>query len=66
MEKDLIKSAKKLNEEELAVLAEKVLNKSLLEYQKEKLRKEIDKSLQERNKEEFLRLTGELKRISCF
>ncbi|WP_077213436.1 IDEAL domain-containing protein [Bacillus dakarensis] len=66
MEKDLIKSAKKLSEEELALMAEKVLNKSLLEYQKEKLRKEIDKSLQERNKEEFLRLTGELKRISCF
>ena len=66
MEKDLIKSAKKMSEEELSKLAEKVLNKSLLEYQKEKLRKEIDKSLLERNKEEFLRLTGELKRISCF
>lgn len=44
--------------------AEMVLNKALLDFRKEQLRKEIDRSLEERNKEEFLRLTEELKKIS--
>ncbi|MEJ9230269.1 IDEAL domain-containing protein [Peribacillus butanolivorans] len=44
--------------------AEMVLNKSLLNFRKEQIRKEIDQSLQDQNKEEFLRLTEELKNIS--
>lgn len=44
-------------------LAEMVLNKALLDFRKEQLRKEIDWSLEKRNKEEFLRLTEELKNI---
>ncbi|MCZ0873827.1 IDEAL domain-containing protein [Peribacillus sp. AS_2] len=44
--------------------AEMVLNKALLNFRKEQIRKEIDQSLQDYNKEEFLRLTEELKNIS--
>ncbi|MBR8644784.1 IDEAL domain-containing protein [[Brevibacterium] frigoritolerans] len=44
--------------------AEMVLNKALLNFRKEQIRKEIDQSLQGYNKEEFLRLTEELKNIS--
>ncbi len=44
--------------------AEMVLNKALRNFRKEQIRKEIDQSLQDRNKEEFLRLTEELKNIS--
>ncbi|MGE6717494.1 IDEAL domain-containing protein [Peribacillus frigoritolerans] len=44
--------------------AEMVINKALLNFQKEQIRKEIDQSLQDQNKEEFLRLTEELKNIS--
>lgn len=44
--------------------ADMVLNKALLDFRKEQLRKEIDRSLENRNKEEFLRLTEELKKIS--
>jgi uncharacterized protein YpiB (UPF0302 family) len=43
--------------------AEGVLNKALRDYQKEQILKEIDQSLQKRNKVEFLRLTEELKNI---
>ncbi|SIR87844.1 IDEAL domain-containing protein [Peribacillus simplex] len=44
--------------------AEMVLNKALRNFRKEQIRKEIDQSLQDKNKEEFLRLTEELKNIS--
>lgn len=44
--------------------AEMVLNKALLDFRKEQLREEIDRSLQNQNREEFLRLTEELKNIS--
>ncbi|MBK5463501.1 IDEAL domain-containing protein [Peribacillus sp. TH16] len=44
--------------------AEMVINKALLNFRKEQIRKEIDQSLQDKNKEEFLRLTEELKNIS--
>lgn len=44
--------------------AEMVLNNALRNFRKEQIRKEIDQSLQDRNKEEFLRLTEELKNIS--
>jgi uncharacterized protein YpiB (UPF0302 family) len=47
-----------------AEFAEMVLNQALLDFRKEQLRKEIDRSLQDRNREEFLRLTEELKKIS--
>ena len=47
-----------------AEFAEMVLNQALLDFRKEQLRKEIDRSLQNRNREEFLRLTEELKKIS--
>jgi uncharacterized protein YpiB (UPF0302 family) len=43
--------------------AERVLNKALRDFRKEQILKEIDQSLQKRNKEEFLRLTEELKSI---
>lgn len=45
-------------------IAEMVLTKAIRDFRKEQLRAEIDRSLQERNKEEFLRLTEELKNIS--
>jgi uncharacterized protein YpiB (UPF0302 family) len=45
-------------------LAEMVLNKALRDFRKEQIRKKIDQSLQNRNKEEFLRLTEALKNIS--
>lgn len=44
-------------------LADMVLNKALLKFRKEQLRKEIDQTLENRNKEEFLRLTEKLKMI---
>ncbi|MDQ0245132.1 IDEAL domain-containing protein [Priestia abyssalis] len=44
--------------------AEMVLNKALRDFRKEQIQKEIDQSLQNRNKEEFLRLTEQLKNIS--
>ncbi|MFE3974527.1 MULTISPECIES: IDEAL domain-containing protein [unclassified Peribacillus] len=44
--------------------AEMVIKKALLNFRKEQIRKEIDQSLQDQNKEEFLRLTEELKNIS--
>lgn len=43
---------------------EMVLNKALRNFRKEQILKEIDQSLMELNKEEFLRLTEELKNIS--
>ena len=45
-------------------LAEMFLDKVLLNFRKEQIRKEIDRSLEARNKDEFLRLTEELKNIS--
>lgn len=64
MNKDLLKLPEPSIEEQLSMLAEQVLNESLLEFKKEKLKKEIDRALRERNKEEFLRLSSELKNIS--
>ncbi|MGM0878690.1 MAG: IDEAL domain-containing protein [Bacillota bacterium] len=43
---------------------EMLLNKALRNLLKEQIRKEIDQSLQDRNKKKFLRLTEELKNIS--
>jgi uncharacterized protein YpiB (UPF0302 family) len=64
LNKDLLKLPEPSIEEQLSMLAEQVLNESLLEFKKEKLKKEIDRALRERNKEEFLRLSSELKNIS--
>lgn len=64
MNKDLLKLPEPSLEEQLSLLAEQVLHESILEYKREKLRKEIDKSLQERNKDDFIRLTTELNNIS--
>lgn len=47
-----------------AQVAEMVFDKVLHDARKAKLLKEIDQSLLTKNKEEFLRLTEELKRIS--
>ena len=49
---------------EFAEMAEMVLNKVLNDFLKEQLLKEIDRSLDLRNREEFLRLSEELKNIS--
>lgn len=64
MNKDLLNVPETLIEEHLSVLAEQILAESLLEYKREKLRKEIDLSLQERDKEKFLSLTTKLNNIS--
>jgi uncharacterized protein YpiB (UPF0302 family) len=47
-----------------SLFAEMVLDKALRDFRKEKIQKEIDQSLRDRNEEEFLRLTEELKNIS--
>ncbi len=44
-----------------SLLAEMVLEKALKDFQKEQILKEIDQSLQERNKENFMELTEKLK-----
>ena len=68
MEKDLLNTLPETEvnfvDSEFAEMAEMVLNKVLNDFLKEKLLKEIDRSLENRNKEEFLRLTEELKNIS--
>ena len=68
MEKDLLNTIPETEvnvvDSEFAEMAEMVLNKVLNDFLKEQLLKEIDRSLEVRNKEEFLRLTEELKNIS--
>ncbi len=49
---------------EYSHFAEIVIRDALQKYQRELLLQKIDITLQERNKEEFLRLTEELKKIS--
>ena len=65
MEKNLLNTSQQT---EVSVkdseFAEMVLNKALRDFRKEQILKEIDQSLLERNKEEFLQLTNELKNIS--
>ncbi|WP_028402177.1 IDEAL domain-containing protein [Ectobacillus panaciterrae] len=46
-----------------ALFAEMLLDKALLSFRKEQLRKEIDQSLQDGNKEKFMQLTEELKKL---
>lgn len=68
MEKDLLNTLPETEvnvvDSEFAEMAEMVLNKVLNDFLKKQLLKEIDRSLEVRNKEEFLRLTEELKNIS--
>ena len=45
-----------------SLFAEMILEKALCKFQKENILKGIDQSLIENNKEEFLRLTEELKK----
>ncbi|MEJ9230308.1 IDEAL domain-containing protein [Peribacillus butanolivorans] len=44
------------------VIAEMVLTRALEDYRKAQIEKQIDDSLKNRKKEEFFRLTNELKR----
>jgi uncharacterized protein YpiB (UPF0302 family) len=64
MEKKLLNSPQQSNEEMDSKYAEMVLNNALLDFRRAQIREEIDRSLQERNKEQFLKLTEELKKIS--
>lgn len=64
MNKDLLNLPEPSVEDQFSKLAEAILKESLLEYRREKLRKEIDRTLKERNRDEFFRLTNELKNIS--
>lgn len=64
MEKRLLNSPQQTDENNDSVIAEMFLNHALIEFRRKVLRKEIDLSLQERNKEVFLKLSEELKKIS--
>jgi uncharacterized protein YpiB (UPF0302 family) len=64
MEKKLLNSPQQPNDQTDSEIAEMVLDHSLLQFKREKLLVEIDKTLQNRNKEAFLQLTEELKKIS--
>ncbi len=64
MEKKLLNSPQQPEEQTDSVVAEMFLNNSLIEFKREKIRKEIDQTLQDRNKALFLKLTEELKKIS--
>ncbi|WP_342047308.1 IDEAL domain-containing protein [Bacillus sp. OTU530] len=65
MENNLLSVSKQSEVEVLdSVYAKMVLDKALRDFRKKQIQKEIDQSLQDRNKEEFLRLTAELKDIS--
>ncbi|MDR7076535.1 uncharacterized protein YpiB (UPF0302 family) [Neobacillus niacini] len=64
MEKRLLNSPQPTDENNDSVIAEMFLNNVMIEFRREVLRKEIDLSLQERNKVAFLQLSEELKKIS--
>jgi len=64
MEKKLLNSPQHSDENADSVVAEMFLNNALLEFRREKIRKEIDQTLLDRNKDLFLKLTEELKKIS--
>lgn len=64
MEKRLLNSPQSPDENQDSVIAEMVLDHALLAYRREKLYQEIDRTLQEGNKEKFLELTEKLKEIS--
>jgi uncharacterized protein YpiB (UPF0302 family) len=64
MEKKLLNSPQQSDENQDSLIAEMVLNNALLDFRREKIRQEIDMTLLEGNKEKFLQLTEELKKIS--
>jgi uncharacterized protein YpiB (UPF0302 family) len=64
MEKRLLNSPQQTDENNDSVIAEMFLNHALIEFRRNVLRKEIDRSLQERNEKAFLELSEELKKIS--
>jgi uncharacterized protein YpiB (UPF0302 family) len=64
MEKRLLNSPQQTDENNDSVIAEMFLNHALIEFRRNVLREEIDRSLQERNEKAFLELSGELKKIS--
>ncbi|MGG5254281.1 IDEAL domain-containing protein [Neobacillus sp. SM06] len=64
MEKNLVNSTQHPEENQDSLLAEMVLKNALLDFRRNEILKEIDQSLKTRNKEQFLRLTEELKKIS--
>jgi uncharacterized protein YpiB (UPF0302 family) len=63
MEKKLLNTPQHPNETD-AEIAELFLNHSLLAFKRETILQEIDQTLQEGNKQRFLQLTEELKKIS--
>jgi uncharacterized protein YpiB (UPF0302 family) len=63
MEKKLLNSPQQPNETDTEI-AEMFLNHSLLAFKRERILQEIDQTLQEGNKEQFIHLTEELKKIS--
>lgn len=63
MEKNLLHAPETDEHIVYAELAELVLNNALVEFRKEQIRIEIDRALDNGNKEAFFRLTEELKRI---
>jgi uncharacterized protein YpiB (UPF0302 family) len=64
VEKKLLNSPQHSDESTDSSVAEMILNKALLDFKQDKIRQEIDKTLQDGNKELFLKLTEELKKIS--
>ncbi len=63
MDKKLLNSPKAKANVIDSLMAEMVLDQALLKLKKEKIQQKIDKSLLEKNKSEFLRLTEELKKV---
>lgn len=64
MEKKLLHSPEQPNEYTDSEIAEMVLNHVLLQFKRDKILMEIDQTLQEGNKERFLQLAEELRKIS--
>jgi len=65
MKKNLLNSPQKSNGKVLdALFAEMILDKAIAEFRKAQLKEEIDRTLLKKNKEEFLKLSSELKQIS--
>jgi uncharacterized protein YpiB (UPF0302 family) len=64
MERKLLNSPQHSDENTDSAIAEMFLNNALLEFKREKIREEIDRTLLDGNKELFLQLTDQLKKIS--
>ena len=64
MEKKLLNSPLQSNDGTDSEIAEMLLNHALRQFKRERIIKEIDLTLKEGNKQLFLQLTEELKKIS--